>query len=74
MFFGKKKPGKPKRKKTYPVLGTMPTQLECPKCGSKLNQLIAGAAGQIYVCPKCGYRGAVGLEPGWVRLGKKRKI
>jgi len=55
-------------------LGTIPTQLECPKCGSKLKLLAGGGAPQIYFCGKCGYRGPVGLEPGFAKLGKKNRV
>jgi len=44
---------------------SMPTSLECPKCNSKLRQYIWGgvATPQMYFCPKCGYRGPIGLHP-----------
>lgn len=43
----------------------MPTALECPKCNSKLRQFIwfGMAAPQLYFCPKCGYKGPIGLQP-----------
>ena len=42
----------------------IPTVLECPKCGSKLNQALGNSGmPQIYACPNCGYSGAVGLNP-----------
>ncbi len=56
-------------------MGTVPTQLECPRCESKLKHMGAGVAfAQIYVCEKCGYRGPLGLEPGKIKLSKKAKI
>lgn len=63
----------------FKPLGTIPTQLQCMRCGGKLNLLIVGsgkegAAPQIYFCEKCGYRGPVGLEPGLVKISKKKKI
>ncbi len=61
-----------KRKRDYTPLASMPTQLECPKCGNKLRIAVVGAVGQMYSCKKCGYRGSVGLEPGLVKLGKKK--
>jgi DNA-directed RNA polymerase subunit RPC12/RpoP len=62
-----------------------PSHLECPKCNGKLiiaegtsgRALLVGAGRvvpRIYVCTKCGYRGQVGLEPGLIKLDKKRKI
>ena len=44
---------------------SMPITLECPKCNSKLRQYIwwGLAAPQMYICPKCGYRGPIGLQP-----------
>lgn len=43
------------------ILGYHKTIMECPKCGSKLN--IDASMAQLYVCPSCGYRGPVALEP-----------
>jgi predicted RNA-binding Zn-ribbon protein involved in translation (DUF1610 family) len=63
-----------KRRSDLTPLTSMPSRLECPKCGSGLRQLLAGIGGQMYVCMKCGYRGSVGLEPGKIKLDGKRKI
>jgi predicted RNA-binding Zn-ribbon protein involved in translation (DUF1610 family) len=65
---------KAKKRRDYVPLTSMPTQLECLKCGEKLRIAVAGVAGQIYTCNKCGYRGSVGLEPGIVKIDKKKKI
>jgi predicted RNA-binding Zn-ribbon protein involved in translation (DUF1610 family) len=62
-------------KRNYLPIGTIPSQLECPKCSSKLKLLgVVAAIPQMYLCEKCGYRGPVGLEPGKIRLGKKARI
>ena len=63
-----------KRKRDLTPLTSMPSRLECPRCGSGLRQLLAGIGGQMYVCMKCGYRGSVGLEPGLIKLDRKTKI
>ncbi|MCX6814748.1 MAG: hypothetical protein NTY20_03820 [Candidatus Aenigmarchaeota archaeon] len=64
-----------KRKKDYMPLTTMPSQLECPRCGTKLKLLGVGAAvPQMYFCMECGYRGSLGLEPGLIKLDKKKKL
>jgi predicted RNA-binding Zn-ribbon protein involved in translation (DUF1610 family) len=63
-----------KRKRDYIPLTSMPTQLECPKCGHKLRIAVAGAVGQIYTCNKCCYHGSVGLEPGIVKIDNKKKL
>lgn len=47
---------------------SQPTNLECPKCGSKLNST-PGQFPPLYACPNCGYHGPVALEP----EGKKSK-
>ena len=66
-----RKPGR----RNYLPMGTVPSQLECPKCGSKLKHLGAGVGfAQMYVCEKCGYRGPVGLEPGKIKLDRKKRI
>jgi predicted RNA-binding Zn-ribbon protein involved in translation (DUF1610 family) len=66
-----RKPGK----RNYLPLGTIPSQLECPRCGSKLRLLgVVAAIPQMYTCEKCGYRGSVGLEPGLIKLDRKNKI
>ena len=56
---------KKKRVSGYTERLSMPTALECPKCNSKLRQFIwfGMAAPQMYFCPKCGYRGPIGLQP-----------
>jgi DNA-directed RNA polymerase subunit RPC12/RpoP len=65
---------KNKRNEFMP-LGTIPSQMECIRCGAKLNLLGVGAAAhQMYICTKCGYNGPIGLEPGIVKIDKKRKI
>jgi len=48
--------------------------MECLKCGAKLKLRGSGAADQIYICLKCGYRGPVGLEPGIIKLDKRKKV
>jgi len=62
------------RKRDLTPLTSMPSRLECPKCGSGLRQLLAGIGGQMYVCMKCGYRGPVGLEPGLIKLDRKSRV
>lgn len=72
MFSGKQKS---KGKRSYLPMGTIPSQLECPKCSSKLNLLgVVAAIPQMYVCEKCGYRGSVGLEPGKIKIDRKTGI
>jgi predicted RNA-binding Zn-ribbon protein involved in translation (DUF1610 family) len=67
-------PSVQKRKRDLTPLTSMPSRLECPRCGSGLRQLLAGISGQMYICMKCGYSGPIGLEPGKVRLGKLKRI
>jgi len=63
------------KKRNYLPIGTIPSQLECPKCGSKLRLLgVVAAIPQMYICEKCGYRGPVGLEPGKIKLDRKKRI
>jgi predicted RNA-binding Zn-ribbon protein involved in translation (DUF1610 family) len=51
-------------KKTKYIPPSIYTNLECPRCNSKLRQLIVGLAlPQIYYCTNCGYRGPIGLQP-----------
>jgi len=53
-----------KDKKWGSSLPSLQTRLECPKCNSKLRQLIIGyAIPQLYYCPNCGYRGPIALQP-----------
>ncbi len=69
-----KKP-KPKGRRNYLPMGTIPSQLECPRCGAKLRLLgVVAAIPQMYICEKCGYRGSVGLEPGNVKLEKLKRV
>ena len=64
------KQNKPKKSSYIPP--SIYTNLECPRCNSKLRQLIVGLAlPQIYFCPNCGYRGPIGLNP---EKKKKRKL
>ena len=63
-----------KRKKAFMPMATVPSQLECPRCGSKLRLLGVGAAvPDKYICVKCGYMGSVGLEPGSVKMDKRKR-
>ncbi len=63
------------RKRNYLPMGTIPSQLECPRCGSKLVLWgVVAAIPQMYICQKCGYRGSVGLEPGKIKLDRKSRI
>jgi len=69
------RPKKAKRKKSYAPIGLLPSQMECPRCGAKLKLWGVGAAvPQMYLCQKCGYRGPVGLEPGRIRIGKRKTV
>ena len=43
------------------ILGYHKTILECPQCGSKLQQHVTMA--QLYACPNCGYQGPIALKP-----------
>ena len=53
-----------KDKKWGSGLPSLQTRLECPKCNSKLRQLIIGyAIPQLYYCPNCGYRGPIAFQP-----------
>ena len=52
------------------LLGYNKTIRECPKCGSKLNQ--RADMSQLYACPKCGYRGPIGLNPEKKKAGRKK--
>jgi DNA-directed RNA polymerase subunit RPC12/RpoP len=63
------------RRRNYLPLGTIPSQLECPRCSSKLRLLgVVAAIPQMYICEKCGYRGPVGLEPGVIKIDNKKRI
>ena len=51
-------------KKRWVNFPSIQTRLECPKCNSKLRQLIIGyAIPQLYYCPNCGYRGPIAFQP-----------
>ena len=66
---------KPRGKRNYLPIGTIPSQMECPKCGTKLRLLgVVAAIPQMYICTECGYRGPIGLEPGVIKLGKLKRI
>ena len=63
------------RRRNYLPMGTIPSQMECPKCGAKLKLLgVVAAIPQMYLCEKCGYMGSVGLEPGKIKLDKNMRI
>jgi predicted RNA-binding Zn-ribbon protein involved in translation (DUF1610 family) len=70
-----KKTGEKPRKKAFLPLCSVPSQMECPRCGRKLRLLGVGVAvPQNYICLKCGYRGPLGLEPGRIRIGKDLRL
>lgn len=43
------------------IMGYHKTVKECPRCGSKLN--VVSSMVQLYVCPNCGYKGSIALNP-----------
>ena len=52
--------------------GQIQTPLECPKCGEKLYRE-AGGPQNMFSCSKCGYYGAVGLEPEKAAGARRKK-
>jgi len=53
---------------------SIPTSLECPKCGYiGLRQHFYGEGGfpQLYTCPKCGYTGPIALKSSRENFKKK---
>lgn len=51
---------------------TQPTNLDCPRCSNKLNSY-PGQFPPLYACSKCGYHGAIALNPK-IKTKRQRKF